>query len=175
MGDPNVGKSCLIKRYCEGRFISEYISTIGIDYGVKTIQMDEVEVKVNFWDIAGDSVYFEIRNEFYKDTHGVILVYDTSIKETFTNLQSWIDELNTYCQSETISFLVANKVDQAPRAVTRKEGESLAEQLGLRYFETSALTGEGVQSMFTALFADVLKMLEGQQEQRDSKGSKNEG
>lgn len=85
LGDPAVGKSCLIKRYCEEKFVKDYISTIGIDYGVKSAKIKDTEskittvyfiynlfkVKVNFWDVAGADVYYDVRNEFYKDTHGV--------------------------------------------------------------------------------------------------------
>ena len=81
MGNAGVGKSCLIKRYCEEKYSNEYVATIGIDYGVKTVKYSTEDskrfnlVKVNFWDIGGDPVYFDIRNEFYKDTHGVNLAY----------------------------------------------------------------------------------------------------
>ena len=63
-----MGKSCLIKRYCEEKFITKYISTIGIDFGVKAVEIDGEEVRVNFWDLSGHPEFFEVRNEFYKDT-----------------------------------------------------------------------------------------------------------
>ncbi|KAJ3406651.1 hypothetical protein HDU80_010762 [Chytriomyces hyalinus] len=159
MGEPYTGKSCLIKRYCEGRFVPEYISTIGIDYGVKTILMgedEEIEIKVNFWDVAGDPVYFEIRNEFYKDTHGAILLYDTTSRKSFESLEKWVEELMAYYTQEVTIFLVANKVDSSPRMISTKEGMNYAEKMDFAYFETSALTGEGVAEMFTALFQKVL-------------------
>uniref|UniRef100_A0A7S3DBW3 Uncharacterized protein n=1 Tax=Palpitomonas bilix TaxID=652834 RepID=A0A7S3DBW3_9EUKA len=71
MGDAAVGKSCLIKRYCERRFVSKYITTIGVDFGVKPAEVKGREVKVNFWDLAGPKEYFDVRNEFYKDSQGV--------------------------------------------------------------------------------------------------------
>jgi len=73
MGEAGVGKSCIIKRYCEEQFVTRYISTIGVDYGVKAVTVDGVEAKVNFWDLAGHPEFFEVRNEFYKDTQGVPL------------------------------------------------------------------------------------------------------
>jgi len=86
VGDPEVGKSCLIKRYCEGRFVQRYISTIGIDYGVKKINMQGKKVSVNFFDLSGNSDYTDIRNEFYRDSQGVIMVFETCTKSTFQNL-----------------------------------------------------------------------------------------
>jgi len=72
MGEAGVGKSCIIKRYCEEQFVTRYISTIGVDYGVKAVDVDGVEAKVNFWDLAGHPEFFEVRNEFYKDAQGVL-------------------------------------------------------------------------------------------------------
>jgi DnaJ family protein C protein 27 len=87
LGATCVGKSCLIKRYCEDRvtlllinrlkffqFVSKYLSTIGVDYGVKQVTVNSTEVKVNFWDFAGHAEFLEVRNEFYKDTQGVRLM-----------------------------------------------------------------------------------------------------
>jgi GTPase SAR1 family protein len=70
IGDGGVGKSCLIKRYCEEKFVPRYISTIGVDFGVKPVVIDGLEIKVNFWDFSGHPEFFEVRNEFYKDTQG---------------------------------------------------------------------------------------------------------
>jgi GTPase SAR1 family protein len=83
MGDAASGKSCLVKRYCEERFVSKYISTIGIDYGVKPTKIKGRDVRVNFWDMSGSEAFFEVRNEFYKDASGALLVYDVSNKKSF--------------------------------------------------------------------------------------------
>ncbi|KAJ3120175.1 DnaJ sub C member 27 [Physocladia obscura] len=138
----------------------------GIDYGVKTINVDddENEVKVNFWDVAGDPVYFEVRNEFYKDTHGAILLYDTSSRKSFEALEKWVEELMAYYTNEVTIFLVANKIDLTPRVISRKEGMNYAEKMDFAYYETSALTGEGVQEMFDALFSRVLSGLREEEE-----------
>ncbi|KAI8925565.1 P-loop containing nucleoside triphosphate hydrolase protein [Entophlyctis helioformis] len=152
MGDPGCGKSCLIKRYCEGRFVPEYVTTIGIDYGVKTVKYDSEEVKVNFWDVGGDPVYFDIRNEFYKDTHGVMLVYDITSQAAYDNIEKWVAELRSYANTNVTLFLVANKTDLSPHAVTTSDGEAMAQKIGAKYFETSAVTGDGVADMFERLF-----------------------
>ena len=83
IGDGAVGKSCIIKRYCEGRFVKKYVSTIGVDFGVKPVSVGETTVKVNFWDLSGQPEFFEVRNEFYKDTQGAILVYDCTSRSSF--------------------------------------------------------------------------------------------
>ncbi|KAL2919818.1 hypothetical protein HK105_200735 [Polyrhizophydium stewartii] len=152
MGDPGVGKSCLIKRYCEGRFVPEYVTTIGIDFGVKTVKYETDEFKVNFWDVGGDPIYFDIRNEFYKDTHGTMLVVDVSSRRSFESIERWMTELRSYANTNVVMFLVANKIDVQPRVVSTTECESVAHKIGAKYFETSAVTGEGVADMFDRLF-----------------------
>jgi DnaJ family protein C protein 27 len=83
MGAPGVGKSCLIKRYCEEKFVSKYVGTIGVDDGVKCVRLGSCDVRVNLWDLAGGEEYFEVRNEFYKEAQGCILVYDVNNRASF--------------------------------------------------------------------------------------------
>ncbi|XP_063156815.1 dnaJ homolog subfamily C member 27 isoform X2 [Candoia aspera] len=154
MGNAEVGKSCVIKRYCEKRFVPKYLATIGIDYGVTKVQIRDREIKVNIFDMAGHSFFYEVRNEFYKDTQGVILVYDVGQKESFDALDLWLaemkQELGPHGNMENIVFVVcANKIDCAKlRCVDESEGRLWAESRGFLYFETSAQTGEGINEMF---------------------------
>ncbi|NXM31555.1 DJC27 protein, partial [Oxyruncus cristatus] len=154
MGNAEVGKSCIIKRYCEKRFVSKYLATIGIDYGVTKVQIRDREIKVNIFDMAGHPFFYEVRNEFYKDTQGVLLVYDVGSKESFDSLDSWLaemkQELGPHGNMENVVFVVcANKVDAAKqRSVDESEGRLWAESRGFLYFETSAQTGEGIAEMF---------------------------
>ncbi|KEG07123.1 ras-related GTP-binding protein [Trypanosoma grayi] len=105
MGSSGVGKSCIIKRYCEGRFVTKYIPTIGIDYGVKRVVVrapphmlpatPKLAVRVNFWDMAGGEEYLEIRNEFYNAAEGALLVYDVTDAASFAALDKWVKEMET--------------------------------------------------------------------------------
>ncbi|KAJ3161375.1 DnaJ sub C member 27 [Geranomyces michiganensis] len=158
LGDPAVGKSCLIKRYCEGRYIADYISTIGIDYGVKGCVVNGAEVKVNFWDIGGSEHYKAIRTEFYKDTHGVLLVVDGTADRDDVKLtvDRWLDELRAFVDPIPLVIVVGTKTDLAPATGPR----DLTELLGFRYFEASAVTGEGVQEVFDTLFVQAIAKLE---------------
>jgi DnaJ family protein C protein 27 len=114
------------------------------------------DIKLNFWDSAGDDVYFEIRNEFYKDTNCALLVYDISKKDTFAALDKWIKELQTYCKTHVHLFIIGNKADLVYRAVMEDEVKEYATKLGCRYFETSAKTGQGIQDVFAALIETCL-------------------
>jgi DnaJ family protein C protein 27 len=158
MGSGASGKSCIIKRYCEDRFVSKYIATIGVDYGVKPVQLDGGDVRVNFWDLSGHPEFFEIRNEFYKDAQGCLLVYDVSAKDSFEECDAWLAEAAKYGANprDMAITLCANKVDKK-RIISEEEGRQFASSRGLHYFETSACTGTNIVEMFEFLFRAVVK------------------
>jgi DnaJ family protein C protein 27 len=158
MGDAAAGKSCLIKRYCEERFISKYISTIGIDYGVKPTKLNGRELRVNFWDMSGSDAFFEVRNEFYKDSSGAVLVYDVSNRGSFESLPSWLAEARKYgANSEMPIILVGNKCDKR-RVVQESEGINFAAENGLvGHYDTSASSGANVLDVFETLFKSVME------------------
>lgn len=160
MGSGGSGKSCLIKRYCEDRFVSKYIATIGVDYGVKPVKVDGNDVRVNFWDLSGHQEFFEIRNEFYKDAQGCVLVYDASSRESFEELDAWLAEAAKFGANprEMPIALCANKSDKR-RQVSEEEGRSFATSRGLQYFDTSAATGQCVNEMFEQLFQSVYRKI----------------
>ncbi|KAI4895471.1 hypothetical protein NFI96_023970 [Prochilodus magdalenae] len=166
LGNAEVGKSCIIKRYCEKRFVPKYLATIGIDYGVTKVQVRDREIKVNIFDMAGHPFFYEVRNEFYKDSQGVILVYDVGLRESFDALDSWLtemkQEMGSQANMESIIFVVcANKVDLTKRRVVdESEGRLWAESRGFHYFETSAQSGEGISEMFQAFFSSITDMCE---------------
>jgi len=165
LGNENVGKSCLIKRYCEGRFVSKYITTIGVDYGVKPVQVLGNNVKVNFFDTSGGNEFKDIRVEFYNDTQAAVMVYDVTNPRSFQQLDSWLEEANRYnChlskQHKTgdapFVILCANKTDLPKRAVSREDGMDFAHRHGMYYYETSAATGDSVTEALTFLFEKVV-------------------
>lgn len=162
MGDGGTGKSCLIKRYCEQKFVTRYISTIGVDFGVRSIKIDNVTVKVNFWDLSGHPEFFEVRNEFYKDSQAVILVYDVTSRNSFSAIDDWHKECQKFGGGSCfIKILCANKVDAADkkRAVSPADGQKWAESKGYAYIETSAKSGQNVNEMFEHAFSEVVSQM----------------
>eukprot|EP00927_Polykrikos_kofoidii_P046892 TRINITY_DN41000_c0_g1_i1.p1 TRINITY_DN41000_c0_g1~~TRINITY_DN41000_c0_g1_i1.p1 ORF type:complete len:400 (-),score=58.78 TRINITY_DN41000_c0_g1_i1:167-1366(-) len=164
LGSAAVGKSCLIKRFCEGKFIQKYITTIGIDYGVKPCRIGKSDLKVNFFDASGGDEFKDIRVEFYGNTCGVLLVYDVTNRESFTDLEGWIEEANQNgCplsklrSSAELPFVVlcANKMDQSRRVVSKADGQQFANSHGMFFFETSAASGETVVETFNFLFEKI--------------------
>ncbi|XP_074656441.1 dnaJ homolog subfamily C member 27-like [Tubulanus polymorphus] len=166
MGNTESGKSCIIKRYCEKRFVHKYLATIGIDYGVTKVNVKEKEVKVNIFDMAGHPIFYEVRNEFYKDTQGALLVFDVTDRRSFECLETWMNELKNDIGNpgdvDNIVFVVcANKIDlKTKRAVDETEARYWAESRGFHYYETSAQNGDGVQEMFQVLFEGVVKAID---------------
>ena len=128
-----------------------YIATIGVDYGVKPHTVNGQQVRVNFWDLSGLPEFLEVRNEFYKDTQGLILVYDVSDAQTFDDLDGWVAEAKKYGLKSVPTVVCANKVDLR-REVTEQEGRDWAKANGMKYYETSASTGANVSEVFESIF-----------------------
>ena len=162
LGSEAVGKSCLIKRFCEGKFSDRYISTIGVDYGVRPVEIlssSKYVVKINFFDFSGLRVFADVRSEFYEGSQGIMLVFDLSNLQSFRNISDWVAEARSHGISLGVNatrhcVLVGNKSDFS-RVVTFSEGFELANKLCATYFETSALTGEGVNDAFMHLTAKI--------------------
>ena len=122
LGDVDSGKSCIIKRYCEHRFVSRYMPTIGIDFGVTKVNVMNLEIRVNIFDTSGNSIFYEVRNEFYKDTQGILLVFDVCNKASFDSLSKWLQELRKHLETEEMMERIAvvvcgNKSDLSTRCV----------------------------------------------------------
>ena len=153
-----------MKRYCENKFFPQCPETIGVDYGVKRLDVGKWDVRVNLWDLAGGPEYLEVRNEFYRDGQGVLLVFDATSRASFDALPEWLREWRRYAgrtAADSIVFVVATKVDRVDRAVSSREGNTWASANGFPYFEASAASGECVAEVFDALFVKVLETAPG--------------
>ena len=154
VGDVEVGKSCLIKRYCEGSFVSDYITTIGIDYGVKKVPFNDTLVNINIFDLSGDDDYKAVRTEYYKDSMGVLMVYDVNIKATFDSLPKWEKEAEKYGLdlSKCVVLVLGNKTDIKKKEVKTDTAKEWAKGRGYKFFEGSAKSGQNVNEAFKYLF-----------------------
>ena len=142
LGKVQVGKSCLIKRYCEKRFVSKYMATIGIDYGVTRIRVRNYDIQMNIFDCSGHPLFYEVRNEFYRDVQAILLVFDLSNRRSFEALEYWLWEIRkelNLADGQKLSmlvFVVGNKND-LKRTVDDNEARIWANLRGYPYFETS--------------------------------------
>ncbi|ORZ35422.1 P-loop containing nucleoside triphosphate hydrolase protein [Catenaria anguillulae PL171] len=160
VGEPGIGKSCLIRRYCEQKFTSQYIATIGIDYGVRSVTLPEGRtVKINFWDMAGDRSYSLIRTDFYADTHGIFVFFDLTSWATFLTIPTWLDEIRKHMgpQAAMVAMvLIGTKGDLPNRVVNEHEARSFSNKHGFHdYFECSAQSGANVSQAFMSMFQAI--------------------
>lgn len=159
VGAQEVGKSCIIKRYCEGRFVKRYIPTIGVDYGVKVVDTKSGSVAVHFFDLSGNEDFKLIRQEFFANAQGVIVAFDVNDRESFKLLSGWENEMksNGVDPVKIQGVVIGNKIDIKNREVQENEGNKWAKARGYPYYECSASTGVNIAHALDYLFNAVLK------------------
>uniref|UniRef100_A0A914YM08 small monomeric GTPase n=1 Tax=Panagrolaimus superbus TaxID=310955 RepID=A0A914YM08_9BILA len=158
IGESGVGKSSLMLRFVDDTFDPEISATIGVDFRVTTINIDNNFVKLAIWDTAGQERFRTLTPSYYRGGQGIICVYDVSSRASFDKLGHWIAELDTYCtKSDAVKMLVGNKIDVEGRVVTREEGLQFAKKHKMLFIEASAKTREGVQFAFEELIEKILQ------------------
>ncbi|XP_063074942.1 ras-related protein Rab-18-B isoform X2 [Engraulis encrasicolus] len=158
IGESGVGKSSLLLRFTDDTFDPDLAATIGVDFKVKTIAIDGNRAKLAIWDTAGQERFRTLTPSYYRGAQGVILVYDVSKRDTFTRLENWLNELETYCtRNDLVKMLVGNKIDKGNREVDRNEGLKFAHKHQMLFIEASAKTRDGVQCAFEELVEKILQ------------------
>ncbi|XP_018496327.1 ras-related protein Rab-35 [Galendromus occidentalis] len=157
IGDSGVGKSSLLLRFADNTFSGNYITTIGVDFKIRTIEVDGERVKLQIWDTAGQERFRTITSTYYRGTHGVIVVYDVTNGESFANVKRWLHEIDQNCDVVN-RILVGNKNDDPQRKVVLTEdAQAFADRMNIELFETSAKDNFNVEEMFNAVTRMVLK------------------
>ena len=161
IGDPGVGKSCLLFRYVDNLYNENYICTIGVDFKIRTISLGGKQVKLQIWDTAGQERFKPISKCYFRGSHGCLAVFDVGRRETCLNVQNWIREYKENNTGRPIHnvVLIGNKSDLVERAVPREEGEALAGKLGCTYLEASSKSGSNVGEAFEALAKEIIATL----------------
>lgn len=158
IGDSGVGKTCVLIRFKDGAFLSgSFISTVGIDFRNKTIEVDLKKVKLQIWDTAGQERFRSITHAYYRDAQALLLLYDVGSRRSFENTRAWLSEIKEYAPQEAVVMLLGNKCDVAKeRQVKREEGEKLAAVYSVPFLETSAKTGMNVDLVFEAAARELI-------------------
>mmetsp|Transcript_13155 Transcript_13155/g.19841 ORF Transcript_13155/g.19841 Transcript_13155/m.19841 type:complete len:221 (-) Transcript_13155:57-719(-) len=158
IGDSGVGKSCLLRRFADNKYTESYISTIGVDFKIKTVKLDDKVIKLQIWDTAGQTRFRSIVESFYRRTHGVCLCFDLTNEATFEELPEWISTIRTLAPENTPILLIGNKADLThKREVKREEAEMVVNKYGLKgYIETSAKKAQNVEKAFHTMIDEII-------------------
>ena len=150
LGDATVGKTCFLMRYVDNTFQDSHMSTVGLDYKIKTLQMEDGKnVKIQIWDTAGQDRFRSITKNYYKGAHAIILIFDVTNHDSFDNVSVWINQIKEEVSEKVCIVLVGNKIDEVDkRKVLKEDGENIASEYKLDYFECSAKTGENIETVF---------------------------
>lgn len=155
IGDSGVGKSCLLLRFADDSFNESYITTIGVDFRFRTVEIDGHPVKMQIvgtrqWDTAGQERFRTITSAYYRGADGVIVVFDKTNRLSFDHVQDWVQELQFYDQTSALTLLVGNKCDRQ-EVVTLEEAQRKGHTLAMPYIETSAKSAYQVDAAFIEL------------------------
>ena len=134
------------------------MTTIGVDFKIKTIDIDSKSCKLQIWDTAGQERFRNIISSYYRGAQGIMLVYDITDLESFQNLNSWLIEIEKNASKNVYKILVGNKCDmESERKVTVEQGKDFATQYGMKFFETSAKESTNVTDAFVAMTREIIK------------------
>lgn len=149
IGDSGVGKSSILMRYLDDAFTSSFISTIGIDFKIKTIMYNGKRIKLQIWDTAGQERFRTITTAYYRGANGILLVYDTNKIATYQSLTKWIKCIDTHSIHNTPIILVGTKIDTPnDREISAEIGRRRAEESLMDFMEVSSKTGQNIEELF---------------------------
>jgi Ras-related protein Rab-1A len=160
LGDTTVGKTCFLMKYTDKTFQDIHMATIGLDYRLKSMKLKSGKnIKLQIWDTAGQDRFRAITKNYYKGSHGIILIYDVTNVQTFENVKQWVSQIREEASANVIIYIAGNKIDmEEERKVNKEEGEKLAEELGFPFVETSAKSGININETFEDLVERIDKI-----------------
>jgi len=179
IGDSGVGKSCLLLRFSDDSFTPSFITTIGIDFKIRTIELDGRRIKLQIWDTAGQERFRTITTAYYRGAMGILLVYDVTDEKSFGNIRNWIRNIEQHATESVNKMLIGNKCDMVDKKVLlssaqqffglsysfvvcfieTERGQALADEYSIKFMETSAKNSINVDQAFINLAQDIKKRL----------------
>lgn len=161
IGDSGVGKTSILFRFSDDSFTSTFISTIGIDFKIRTIEMDGKKIKLQIWDTAGQERFRTITTAYYRGAMGIMLVYDVTSEKSFENITQWIKNIETHASDDVEKMILGNKCDiNDKRVVSTEAGEQLAEEYSVTLMETSAKSNINIEEAFTSMARNIKKKMD---------------
>jgi len=174
VGDSSCGKTSLVLRFDQNVFSTKFVTTIGVDYRDKMVKIEGAPMRLQLWDTAGQERFRSLTSNFFGRADGFVLAYDISNRPSFDHVIGWMRDIKTRAPPDCDIVLCGNKSDlDNDRVVTKEEGMALAEEYGVQFFETSALTGNNVEGMFTALATTIKRKRIDELENNNANGGDN--
>ena len=158
LGDSSVGKTCFLLRYCDKSFQEAHLSTIGLDYRLKSMKLKNGKnIKLQIWDTAGQDRFRAITKNYYKGANGILLIYDVTNIQTFENVKNWISQIREEANPNVVIYLVGNKIDleKETKVIPTIDGQNMADEYKLLFKEASAKEGINVNEIFQELVEKI--------------------
>jgi Ras-related protein Rab-1A len=152
IGDSSVGKSSILLRYIDKEYTDNYLSTIGVDFRITTLEIEGKTIKLQIWDTAGQERFKTITSSYYKGCNSIIIVFSLLDLDSFEHVKTWLDEIEQFCKKDCLKVLVGNKCDKLDkRQVDYIVAKEFAENKNLIYIETSAKNNININMLFEIL------------------------
>ncbi|KAM5148452.1 ras-related protein Rab-43 isoform 1-T2 [Mantella aurantiaca] len=158
IGDAGVGKTCVVQRFKSGVFVERQGSTIGVDFTMKTLEIQGKRIKLQIWDTAGQERFRTITQSYYRSANGAIIAYDISKKKSFESVPRWIEDVKKYAGSNIVQLLIGNKSDMHEfREVPLQDAENMATHYDMiSVIETSAKDSSNVEEAFVKMAIELM-------------------
>jgi Ras-related protein Rab-1A len=156
IGDSNVGKSCLVSRFADNAYTELSHATTGVDFKIRTIELDGKAVKVQIWDTSGLQRFRSITSAYYRGAQGIWVVYDVTNMNSFNSVKAWLQEIDRFGAEGVKKFLIGNKSDEwAKKVVEYTVAKEFADSLGISFLETSAKSASNVERAFLTMVSQI--------------------
>ena len=157
LGNTNVGKSALVLRFVDDICNDNFVPTIGVDFSLKKLEIDQKKIKMQIWDNQGQERFKTVLPSYYRGVHGILLVYDVTEKDSFNNLNYWLMEIEKNANKNVIKVLIGNKTDlEDKRVISYNQGKEFADMHGLKFVETSVKKNKNVREAFEILGREIM-------------------
>ena len=156
IGDSGVGKTNIMSKFLKNQFLEDSKATVGVEFGSKLFIQQGHKIKAQIWDTAGQEKYKAITSAYYKGSKGALVIYDITQKETFANIEKWVNDLKCKGYPKITVIIIGNKNDlEEKRQISKEQGEEKAKSFGCAFLETSAFSGDNIEKAFEMMVKEI--------------------
>ena len=156
IGDSGVGKTNIMSKFLKNQFLEDSKATVGVEFGSKLFIQQGHKIKAQIWDTAGQEKYKAITSAYYKGSKGALVIYDITQKETFANIEKWVNDLKCKGDPKIAIIIIGNKNDlEEKRQISKEQGEEKAKSFGCAFLETSAFSGDNIEKAFEMMVKEI--------------------